>query len=260
MVPGRLALDHGGAPGRVQAGEEDGGLDLGRSRRGLVGDRNGLSRAAEGQRDPPPSASLTTLTPIRTSGSRIRRIGRLRKRRVAVERRGDRMAAGNAHHQARARARIAEIERRRTASTSPPMPTPTNPPAARALAGDRGAKRPAGLAPCAARPRPPEGPPRGSRRSTSRPKIMDRCEIDLSPGTRMRPFRGVPGAAGNRRCQSVIVRHSRSLIRRELARLLTRGARWRHPAAGPTRGIGAAISYLTRHPLTTNGALPIHSR
>ena len=45
VVAGRLALDHRGAPRRVQAGEENGGLDLGRGRRGLVGDRN-RSRAA----------------------------------------------------------------------------------------------------------------------------------------------------------------------------------------------------------------------
>ena len=52
VVAGRLALDHRGAAGGVEARQQDGRLDLRRGGRGLVGDRNGLARAAQGQGHP----------------------------------------------------------------------------------------------------------------------------------------------------------------------------------------------------------------
>ena len=66
-----------------------------------------------GQR--PPSASASTCAPISRSGSRMRRIGRLRSEASPSNTARDRMAADDAHHQPRAGSGVAEIERCRAA-------------------------------------------------------------------------------------------------------------------------------------------------
>ena len=80
VVARRLALDHRGAAGRVEAGEQHRGLDLGGGGRGLVGDRDGLARArAASAARARPRPRSRTVTPMCASGSRMRRIGRLRR-------------------------------------------------------------------------------------------------------------------------------------------------------------------------------------
>jgi uncharacterized protein (TIGR02300 family) len=82
---------------------------------------------------------------------------------------------------------------------------------------------------------------------------MDRCEMDLSPGTRMRPFRAVPGllvtgAAKPCACDMPsFLRPSRRLLTRASGAVIPKLARL---------GSGFAISYLTRDAPATNGAFP----
>ena len=73
----------------------------------------------------------------------MRRIGRLRKRSVAVETRRDRVAAGDAHHQPRARPGVAEIEPLRGLDEAADAGA-ADPPAPRRVARHGGAERPAG--------------------------------------------------------------------------------------------------------------------
>ena len=118
-------LDHRGRAGRREAGEQHRRLELRRGGRRLVDDRDRVARAlrasaAAGR----PRRRSSARAPIRSSGSRMRRIGRLRSEaspsKVAViGQPGDRP-----DHQAAAGAGIAEIERRGAARRSPPTPTP----------------------------------------------------------------------------------------------------------------------------------------
>ncbi len=110
VVAGGFGLDHGGLAGRGERGQQHGRLDLRRGDRRAIGDRDRLLRAAQGQRH---AAAL-----LLRDDDRAHLLERvedaphrpLAQRGVAIEGRGDRMRAADAHHQARAGAGIAEIE------------------------------------------------------------------------------------------------------------------------------------------------------
>ena len=78
-------------------------------------------------------------------------------------------------------------------ATSPPMPTPTICQRPGRLARDRRRQAPGRPAAVRSTSSPSRRPSTRVSPIESSPKIMERCEIDLSPGTRMRPCRGVPG-------------------------------------------------------------------
>ena len=79
VVAARFLLDHGGDARRGKAREQHRRLDLGGGHRGPVGDRHGISgRRCSVSGSRPPSLHSPALAPISSSGSRIRRIGRLR--------------------------------------------------------------------------------------------------------------------------------------------------------------------------------------
>ena len=157
----------------------------------------------------------------------------LAQRGVAIEGRGDRRGRRRRPSSAASRCRHCRNRARRPA---------------RETADADAADAPRAVAACARRPRPARGRPRpvrstsspSSRPSTSvsptrsRPKIMARCEIDLSPGTRARPLSGPAGgrkAAGPRHeqwtsdCPRASARHANP-GRAALAQGWTR----RHPA------------------------------
>ena len=113
---------------------------------------------------------------------------------IAVEGRGHRRAGDRADRQPAAGAGIAEIERAGRLREAADADAVNSPQALgrRAPAGRRARAWPRR---CAARPRLPAGRQPCSRRPSARPRIRARCEIDLSPGTRIRPCKGPPRRA-----------------------------------------------------------------
>ena len=196
VVAGRLLLDHGGRAGRGEAGQQHRRLELRRRHRRLVFDRDRIARALQRHRQPAALArSRSVRAPIRSSGSRMRRIGRLRRlaspSKVAVIG----QPATAPIDQAAAGAGIAEIERRRAARQSrrrrrrgrarrrSPVRSTVAPSARMALAVLMTSS-------------PSSRPVIRVSPTASAPRIRERCEIDLSPGTRTRP--GQRPASGGR--------------------------------------------------------------
>ena len=109
--------------GRVEAGQQHGGLDLRRGHRQAIDDRQRIGGAAQRERQRPPSRLRA---PARPSPKRIEDAAHrpLAQRGVAVEGRGDAVAADDAHHQPRRRCRHCRNRARRPAASSPPTPTP----------------------------------------------------------------------------------------------------------------------------------------
>src|SRR5690606_6780316 len=127
VVAGGLVLDDGRAAGRIEAGEQDGRLDLRRGDRRLVDDRHGLARALE--RDGAAAAFGLRDDARAHPDQRVENAahGPLAQGGVAIEGRGDRVAADDAHHQARAGARIAEVEHAGRAREAADADTPYTP-------------------------------------------------------------------------------------------------------------------------------------
>ena len=139
-----------------------------------------------GQR--PPSASDRTCAPMSLQRIEDAPHRPLAQRGVAVEGRGDSVAADDAHHQPRAGAGVAEIERlaRRQDRAEPgprirhwpgPVRSMTAPSASQAL-------------PVLSTSSPSSSPSTFVSPQARRPNRKARCEIDLSPGGRTRPLSG----------------------------------------------------------------------
>ncbi|MGY4366943.1 hypothetical protein ACVW1A_003008 [Bradyrhizobium sp. LB1.3] len=112
MVAAGLGLDDRGGARRGQAREQHGGFDLGRGDRGLVGDRQRIARALDGQRQ---TAALATGGDLRAhlfQWVQDPAHGPAAQRGIAVEHRRDRAAGDGAHDQPAAGAGVAEIQRR----------------------------------------------------------------------------------------------------------------------------------------------------
>jgi hypothetical protein len=145
-----------------------------------------------GQR--PPSACSTTSTPISASGSRMRRIGRLRSEASPSKRARIGWPPTTPSISREPVPALPKSSVSRGAS-SVPMPTPwtTQASASRVIVA------PSARAAAAVRitSSPSSRPVTRVVPTVSRPKIIARCEIDLSPGGRRRPRSGVPLVAVN---------------------------------------------------------------
>ena len=111
MIARRLGLDHRRGAGRVEAGEEHGGLDLRRGNRRPIGDRHRVDGAAQRERQAACLGARDDLGAHRQERRQDAHHRPLAQRGIAVEGRSDAVAGDDAHHQARAGAGIAEIER-----------------------------------------------------------------------------------------------------------------------------------------------------
>jgi len=157
-----------------------------------IGNRRAPLECQGGSR--PPSATLVRAAPQRSAGRARWRIGRERSARIAIEGRGDRTTATAPTNQAAA-VRISKNRAAlRSASPRPPRPGRARRPPGPLHGGAQRAHRLAGVDDVLASSRPAirVSPPPAHR------KISARCEIDLSPGTRVRPERGRT-APGKRR-------------------------------------------------------------
>ena len=111
MVARGLKLDHHRAARRIEAGEQHGRFDLRRGDGGRVFDGQRLAGSLQQDRE------ATALLLLQHAGAleqqRVEDAPHrpLAQRGVAVETRGDGMAADDAHHQPRSRAGVAEVER-----------------------------------------------------------------------------------------------------------------------------------------------------
>ena len=179
----------------------------------------------------------------------MRRIGRLAQGGVAVEGRGDRLAAARRPSSGASRCRHCRSRGSRPDPTGrrcrrrgrPNAPRPGAPSRRRArgrLAAVRSTSSPS------SRPSTRVSP------TESRPRIIARCEIDLSPGGRSRPRKRRAGRGGQRG-RLGIVRHGRSTSRGHPGRGLRidRKALGRRKAvATPGRRAGTWGGRLSRAP------------
>ena len=111
MVARGLALDDRRRPTRVEAGEQDRRFDLRRGDRRAIEDRRGIGRPFQHDRTAVAFALREHLRAHQLKGIEDAAHRPLAQRRVAVEGRGDSMAADHPHHQPRTGAGVAEIER-----------------------------------------------------------------------------------------------------------------------------------------------------
>ena len=194
----------------VEAGEQHGRLDLRRGDRRAVEDRRRVADALQHDRAAPALRLRQDLRPHQPQRVENPAHRPLAQRGVAVEGRGDPMAADDAHHQPRAGAGVAEIERgargkqraesRARGSASGPArgARPTAPSALQASPVRRTSS-------------PSSSPSTMVSPQASRPKMKARWEIDLSPGGRKRP----PSAGPRTRAQAG---RRGTVARRELTR------------------------------------------
>ncbi len=133
---------------------------------------------------------------MRVSGSSTRFMRALAQGGVTVEHRIDRTTGDGAHHQTAAGSGIAEIKRRIrlriTADTDAP-----HRPCALTGALDLGAERPHDLGRIDDVLALQQNRPMRVSPTVIAARINARCEIDLSPGTRMRPVNALDFAGGS---------------------------------------------------------------
>ena len=142
VVARGLGLDDRRHAAGVEAGEQHRRLDLRRGDRRPVEDRRRVADAFQHDRAAPALRLRQDLGPHEPQRVQNPAHRALAERGVAVEGRGDPVAADDAHHEARAGAGVAEIERGARGKQRP-EPGPADPPAARREALDRGSERPA---------------------------------------------------------------------------------------------------------------------
>ena len=145
MVARGFRFDHRGCARRVEAGEKHGRFDLRRGDRGAIFDRGRIAGSLEHDRTAPAfglGENLCAHEPQRIKDAPHRPLA---QRGVAVEGRGDAIAADDSHHQPRAGAGVAEVERF-TRRQNRAEPWAANPPTAGPRALDDRAERLAGLA------------------------------------------------------------------------------------------------------------------
>ena len=143
VVAGRRRLDHRGAAGRREPGQQDRRLDLGRGDRQPVAERARPRGAGHGQRQTAAVAGHEARAHLAQRRDHPAH-GTGAQAGVAGQGRGHRVAGQQSHEQARAGARVAQVEdllrRHQAADAAAP-----DPPGARALADDLGAQRGHGL-------------------------------------------------------------------------------------------------------------------
>ena len=144
MVARRFGLDNRGCAPRVEAGEKHGRFDLGRGDGSAIFDRRGIASALEHDGTAPALRLRENLRSHQLERIEDAPHRPLAERRVAVEGRGDPVAADDPHHQPRAGAGVAEIERF-TRRQNRAEPGPANPPLTGPEPLDRRAERLAGL-------------------------------------------------------------------------------------------------------------------
>ena len=141
-----------------------------------------------GQR--PPSASDRTCAPISRSGSRMRRIGRLRSEaspsKVAV-------TPWPPTTPIISREPVPALPKSSVSrgGQNRAEPGPANPPSARPEPLDRPRRAPRQALPVLSTSSPSSSPSTSVSPQVRRPNRKARCEIDLSPGGRTRPFSGL---------------------------------------------------------------------
>ena len=171
---------------RMQAGEQDRGLDLGGGDPLLIADRQQLVAAGDRERQAAP-LRVTNTAPICASGSLTRAIGRERSESSPVMKA---VKGCPARRPNRRRAPVPELPRSsgRSGSARPPTPTPST---CHAPSARRSTATPRSRSACAvASTSAPSSRPRMLLSPTAiAASISTRCEIDLSPGTVVEPLR-----------------------------------------------------------------------
>ncbi len=194
VVARGMRLDHRGLARGVEAGQQDGALDLRRGDRQAVFDGHHLVGADDGERHAPAVARLEARAHARQRfDDALHRPAA--QRGVAGHEAGEGLAGQDAREQAGRGAGVAEIEHvgglaaaaHAEAADSPdrrrPASCTTSAPRARSAAAVHSTSSPS------SRPRTVVSP------SASAPNIRARWDTDLSPGARTRPFRRATGRA-----------------------------------------------------------------
>ena len=197
MVAARLALDDRGAAERVEPRQQDRRLDLRRGDRGAIFDRGRFGRSLEQDRAAPALGLFEHLRAHQDERIENAAHRALAQRGVAVEARGDAVAADHAHHQARAGAGIAEIQRAGRLEDRAEAHA-ANGPAAFAEPLDRRAELRRRRGRCCSTSSPSSRPATLVSPTESRPSRKARWEMLLSPGGRAFPRSGPQACGGER--------------------------------------------------------------
>ena len=176
-------LDHGRAPSRVEPREQHGGLHLRAGDRQRVVDAAAALRRRAIRTGGRPS-SVSIRAPIARSGSATRSIGRCISDSSPISTLSNACAREQSHEEPHGRARIAHVERA-ARRRSPCSPTPCTRTSLRARSLDRARPALAARASVARQSSLSRKPATSVRPSAMPPSISARCEIDLSPGTRI---------------------------------------------------------------------------
>ena len=193
VVAGRLRLDHRRRPGRVEPGEQHRRFDLRRRHRQPIVDRDRVAGAGDGERQ---AAAFARDEARAEAAQRLDDAAHRPppQRGVAGDEGGDRVGREDAEKEPRRGAGIAQIEqvfglgepadrRRRRPSTGRRRPETASAPSAFSAAAVASTSSPSSRPVISVRP------------TASAPSISARCEIDLSPGTRILPASGAAGRA-----------------------------------------------------------------
>ena len=192
VVAGRLGLDHRGRPRGVEPGEQHRGFDLRRGHRKAIFDRHRVDGTGDGERQ---AAAFARHEARAEAAQRLDDAAHRPppQRGVAGDEGGDRVGREDAEEEPRRGTGIAEIEQILRLD-EPADPDPVHRPPAVVPPSAACAPSALSAAAVASTSSPSSRPLISVRPTASAPSISARCEIDLSPGTPIRPASGVRAA------------------------------------------------------------------